>query len=108
TEVAVLRECYGQNLQTGPAMALGSVKSMIGHLKAASGAAGVVKAALAVHHGRIPPSLNFKVPNPALELEKSPFYVPTGAMEWPSPGQVRRAAVSSFGFGGTNFHLILE
>lgn len=105
-EVGVLRKYYDRD-SFGHDVALGSVKSNIGHLKGASGAAGVVKAALSVFNGLIPPTLNVRNPNPALELEKTPFYLPTTATPWPE-GAPRRAAVSSFGFGGTNFHVILE
>ena len=91
-------------------VALGSVKSQIGHLKSAAGAAGLLKAALALHHKTLPPSINFQTPNPAIPWERVPFYVNTEPKPWPRPanGEPRRAAVSSFGFGGTNFHVILE
>ena len=91
-------------------VALGSVKSQIGHLKSAAGAAGLLKAALALHHKVLPPSINFSTPNPAIPWDKVPFHVITEAQPWPRPatGEPRRAAVSSFGFGGTNFHVILE
>ena len=88
---------------------IGSVKSNIGHLDAAAGVAGLIKTALALHHKTIPPSLHFKAPNPKLDLEGSPFRVVTSLRPWESPpGSPRRAAVSSFGVGGTNAHVVLE
>jgi acyl transferase domain-containing protein len=89
--------------------ALGSVKSQIGHTKAAAGVAGLIKAALALRHGVLPPTLKVARPNPALDLEASPFYLNTAARPWIRGGDhPRRASVSSFGFGGTNFHVALE
>ena len=88
--------------------ALGSVKANIGHLDAAAGVAGFLKAALALKYRLIPPVINFKTPNPKINLEHSPFYVNTQPIEWKRNGYPRRAAVSSFGIGGTNVHLILE
>ncbi len=88
---------------------LGSVKSNIGHLKAAAGAAGLLKTVLALHHKVIPPSLHCERPNPGLDFEHSPLRVITSLEDWMQPaGGVRRAGVSAFGFGGTNFHAVLE
>ncbi|HQE92515.1 MAG TPA: beta-ketoacyl synthase N-terminal-like domain-containing protein [Anaerolineae bacterium] len=92
-----------------PHIALGSVKSQIGHTKAAAGAAGLIKAALALHHKVLPPTLNITHPNPQLGLEESPFYLNTESRPWiRANGTPRRAGVSAFGFGGTNFHVVLE
>ncbi|MBI3299161.1 MAG: SDR family NAD(P)-dependent oxidoreductase [Elusimicrobia bacterium] len=88
-------------------VALGSVKSQIGHLKAAAGAAGLVKAALALYHKTLPPSINFKTPNPGIDWSSCPFSVNVDARPWES-AKPRRANVSAFGFGGTNFHITLE
>ena len=90
--------------------AIGSVKSMIGHLLTAAGVAGLIKVLLGMRHHTLPPSLNFKVPPPDSPLIKSPFYVQTDATAWDSAidGNPRRAAVSAFGFGGTNAHLLVE
>ncbi len=89
--------------------ALGSVKSQIGHTKGTAGAAGLFKAVLALHQKVLPPTIKVERPNPALGLESSPFYLNTAARPWIRNGaHPRRAAVSSFGFGGTNFHLTLE
>ncbi|MFH8349518.1 SDR family oxidoreductase [Streptomyces sp. NPDC018045] len=88
--------------------ALGSVKTNIGHLDSAAGVAGLIKTVLIVEHGDIPPSLHFEEPNPRLNLADGPFHVPTELRPWPAGDGPRRAAVSSFGLGGTNAHLILE
>jgi polyketide-type polyunsaturated fatty acid synthase PfaA len=89
--------------------ALGSVKSQIGHTKAAAGSAGLIKAALALHHKVLPPTINVTRPNPKLGLEDSAFYLNTVSRPWVSnPSHPRRAGLSSFGFGGSNFHLVLE
>ncbi len=90
--------------------AIGSVKSQIGHTKAAAGAAGMIKAALALHHKVLPPTLNVTSPNAKFGLDDSPLYVNTKPRPWVrDAGQPpRRAGVSAFGFGGTNFHVVLE
>lgn len=90
-------------------IALGSVKSNIGHLKSAAGAAGVLKTAFALRDGILPPSANFTRPNPNIDFAHIPFYVNTHTQTWEkNPGEIRRAGVSSFGFGGTNFHVVME
>jgi acyl transferase domain-containing protein len=86
--------------------ALGSLKSNVGHLNTAAGLAGLMKTALALHHGVIPPSLHFERPNPRADF--GPFRVPTQAEPWPADRYPRRAGVSSFGLGGTNVHAVLE
>jgi acyl transferase domain-containing protein/NAD(P)-dependent dehydrogenase (short-subunit alcohol dehydrogenase family) len=89
--------------------ALGSVKSQVGHTKAAAGAAALFKTAMALHHQALPPTIKVERPNPALQPGQSPFYINRTARPWvPQNGSGRRAAVSSFGFGGTNFHAVLE
>ncbi|MET0396642.1 MAG: amino acid adenylation domain-containing protein, partial [Longimicrobiaceae bacterium] len=89
--------------------AIGSVKTNIGHLDAAAGVAGLIKAVLALEHGEIPPSLGFQKPNPAIDFANSPFFVADRLLPWtPPPGGPRRAGVSSFGIGGTNAHVVLE
>ncbi len=90
------------------AVALGSVKSNIGHLKAGAGAAGLLKAVLALHHKVFPPTVNAERPNPAIDFAAMPFFVSQDLREWPGNGVPRRAGVSAYGFGGTNFHLVLE
>ena len=108
-EVTSLGEAFaGAGLAPG-SVALGSVKSNIGHLKGAAGASGILKAVLALHHKAIPPSLNFERPNPNVDWSASPFTVNTELREWEAPnGGTRVAGVSAFGFGGTNFHAVLE
>ncbi|MEU6120410.1 amino acid adenylation domain-containing protein [Streptomyces sp. NPDC047123] len=104
-EAGALRQALGV---TGPERcALSSVKSQIGHLGAAAGAVGLIRAVLAVHHGRIPPTRDFRALNPEIGPDPAPFYVPTRALPWPE-GRDRVAAVSSFGIGGTNAHVIVE
>ncbi len=95
--------------------ALGSVKSMIGHAKAAAGAAGVIKAALALHHKVIPPTLKAQTPDPDLDIQHSPFYLNQVSRPWIGDGAgdvkdtpLRCSGVSAFGFGGSNFHMVLE
>ncbi|HET9382963.1 MAG TPA: SDR family oxidoreductase [Streptomyces sp.] len=90
--------------------ALGSVKTNIGHLSWAGGIAGVIKAALCLWHRRLPASLHFEEPNPAIDFDGSPFYVQTRTTDWDRPerGGPRRAGVSAFGLGGTNAHAVLE
>ncbi|MFI6099351.1 type I polyketide synthase [Lentzea sp. NPDC051213] len=103
-EVAALTQAF---VTPPEACALGSVKALIGHLDAAAGVAGFVKASLAVQHGVVPPSPYFTAPNPETGLQDSPFFVSREAREWPGP-QPRRAGVSGFGMGGTNAHAVLE
>uniref|UniRef100_UPI003D106197 type I polyketide synthase n=1 Tax=Haliangium sp. TaxID=2663208 RepID=UPI003D106197 len=90
-------------------VALGSVKSNIGHLKGAAGAAGVFKAVMALRDKMLPPSLGFARPNPKINFGRAPFAVNTELRPWEhTVGGIRRAGVSAFGFGGTNFHAVLE
>ena len=89
--------------------AIGSVKSQIGHTKAAAGAAGLIKAVLALQHSTLPGTLKVERPNPALGLAETPFYINAQTRPWVRTGdRPRRASVSSFGFGGSNFHVTLE
>jgi acyl transferase domain-containing protein/acyl carrier protein len=90
-------------------IALGSAKSNIGHLKAGAGAAGLLKAAMALYHKKLPPTLNAERPNPNFDFAASPFTLNTELRAWEAPADApRRAGVSAYGFGGTNFHLVLE
>ena len=109
TELSTLAEVYSER-GVGDHVAVGSVKSQIGHLKAAAGMAGLLKASLALHHRTLPPSAGFEQPNTSVNWDEIPFFVPTSASEWPIPpsGMPRRAGISSFGFGGTNFHCAIE
>ncbi len=109
TEIAALKSVFGERSGGKPWCALGSVKSMIGHCLPASGSAGLIKAALALYHKVLPPTLNCENPNPELGLETAPFYINSETRPWihghPLP---RRAGVNAFGFGGINAHAILE
>ena len=108
TELASLATAFG-GAPSGDLVAVGSVKSQIGHLKAAAGIAGLIKTTLALREATLPPSAGFQTPNPNVAWEDNPFYVPTSARPWPSPrGHPRRAGISAFGFGGTNWHVALE
>ncbi|UQZ89732.1 hypothetical protein C4J81_11150 [Deltaproteobacteria bacterium Smac51] len=102
----VFRES-GRGESGQPWCALGSVKSQIGHTKAAAGVAGLIKAALALHFKVLPPTIKVKKPLSLLTSGKSPFHLSSFARPWLSHG-VRRAGVSAFGFGGSNFHCVLE
>ena len=89
--------------------ALGSVKSQIGHAKSAAGAAGIFKAVMALSHRTLPPTIKVDAPNPALKLEQSAFHLTTRARPWVrGSDHPRRASVSAFGFGGSNFHVALS
>ncbi|HEX7175425.1 MAG TPA: aminotransferase class III-fold pyridoxal phosphate-dependent enzyme, partial [Pyrinomonadaceae bacterium] len=88
--------------------ALGSVKANIGHLEAAAGVAGLIKTALTLRHAEIPPQIHLKNLNPHLAVGDTPFSVPTRLRPWPESSHRRLAGVSSFGFGGTNAHAVLE
>jgi acyl transferase domain-containing protein/NADP-dependent 3-hydroxy acid dehydrogenase YdfG len=104
-----LRLAFERAGETPQWCALGSVKSQIGHTKAAAGAAGLFKAAMALHRQVLPPTIKVDAPNPKLELETSPFYLNTRARPWiRDASHPRRAGVSAFGFGGSNFHVVLE
>jgi acyl transferase domain-containing protein len=90
-------------------IALGSAKSNIGHLKASAGAAGMLKTVMALHEKVLPPTLNAARPNPNIDFTTTPFYLNHEAREWERPpAYPRRAGVSAYGFGGTNFHVVVE
>lgn len=108
-EVTALNEVYRSSGRDGTWCALGSVKSQIGHTKAAAGVAGLIKAVLALYHKVLPPTIKVEKPIEPVAPGRSPFYVNTEEKPWIStPLHPRRAAVSSFGFGGSNFHCVLE
>ncbi|HSS49662.1 MAG TPA: beta-ketoacyl synthase N-terminal-like domain-containing protein, partial [Thermoanaerobaculia bacterium] len=107
-EVAALTEAFRTGTDRTGFCALGSVKSNIGHLNAAAGIAGLIKTVLSLKHRKIPPTLHFERPNPEIDFARSPFFVSTEAREWAAGTGPRRAAVSSFGMGGTNAHVIVE
>lgn len=107
-EVAGLTAAFRLTTEDRGFCGLGSVKSNIGHLDAAAGVTGLIKASLAVKSGILPANLHVTQPNPALELPQSPFFIADHKQEWPGQNGPRRAGVSAFGFGGTNVHLVLE
>jgi acyl transferase domain-containing protein/phosphopantetheinyl transferase (holo-ACP synthase) len=108
-EVQALTRVFGERDGMLPPTALGTVKSMIGHTIPAAGVAGLIKAALSLHHRLLPPTLNCEQPNPELGLERSPFYINTQTRPWIHGGaEPRRAGINAFGFGGINAHAVLE
>ncbi|MCH9696800.1 MAG: acyltransferase domain-containing protein [Gammaproteobacteria bacterium] len=106
-EIEALKMAYSDT-QNSQHCALGSVKTNLGHMDTAAGIAGLIKTALALHHQQIPASLHFKQANPAIDFAQSPFYVNQELRNWPETTTPCRAAVSSFGIGGTNAHVVLE
>jgi len=107
-EIAGLTKAFRKTTDRIGFCPIGSVKTNIGHLDAGATVAGIIKTALALQHGLIPPSLHFKRSNPQIDFDNSPFFVNTKLSEWPASNKPRRAGVSSFGLGGTNVHIILE
>ena len=106
-EVEALTEVMGRPAD-GMRCAIGAVKTNIGHLESASGIAGLIKAVLVLHNEYIPPNLHFTGLNPHISLDDTRFVLPTDGLAWPADGAPRFAGVSSFGFGGTNAHIVLE
>jgi amino acid adenylation domain-containing protein len=106
-EVAALNRVFRGAAPPG-SRALGSVKTNVGHTGSAAGVAGFLRAALALEHRVVPPSLHFETPNPRIDFAAGPFRVPAVAEPWPETGSPCRAGVSSFGLGGTNAHAVLE
>lgn len=108
-EVAALVQAFGRRSRSRQnSCGLGSVKANIGHLDTAAGVAGLIKAALALQHGEIPPMPNFEAPNPAIRFADTPFYVVDRLRPWPRGSHPRRAGVTALGVGGTNAHVVLE
>ena len=108
-EVRALTKVFREAAEAKGFCALGSIKSNFGHLDAAAGIAGLIKTVLALEHGKIPPTLHFESPNPAIDFSTSPFHVAQELADWEKNNDIpRRAGVSSFGVGGTNAHAILE
>ncbi|NNF99278.1 MAG: SDR family NAD(P)-dependent oxidoreductase [Desulfobacteraceae bacterium] len=108
-EFQALTRVFATNGSNGHRRALGSVKSMIGHAKAAAGSAGLIKAALGIHHKVLPPTLKADTPDDKLNIPDSPFYLNTRKRPWFSRnGHPRRAGISAFGFGGSNYHVAIE
>ncbi|HET7695320.1 MAG TPA: SDR family NAD(P)-dependent oxidoreductase [Vicinamibacterales bacterium] len=107
-EIAALTQAFRAGTTRRGYCAIGSLKPSVGHLDAAAGVASLIKAALAVRDGVLPPSLNYRAPNPAIDFDSTPFFVNTSLAPWPAGPSPRRAGVSSFGIGGTNAHVVLE
>jgi len=108
-EFTALKQVMGTGRKSGNHCVLGSVKSMIGHTKAAAGSAGLIKSVLSLYHKVLPPTLKADKPDPKLNIDESPFYLNNKARPWPASNtHPRRAGVSAFGFGGSNFHAVLE
>lgn len=107
-EAKALGTVLGVERPPGRPCALGSVKTNLGHLEAAAGIAGLIKVALALRHREIPPSLHFEKPNPLIPFDELPLRVQTTLSPWPAESGPALAGVSSFGFGGTNAHVVLE
>ena len=107
-EFEALRKVFESKTDKKQFCYIGSIKGNIGHPTNAAGVAGLIKAALVLHHEQIPPTLHFKTPNPKIDFASSPFMMADQLIPFPRGEQVRRTAVSSFGFGGTNVHVILE
>lgn len=107
-EIQALTEAFRARTQAKGFCAIGSLKGNIGHTGVAAGVSGLIKAALCLKRGIIPPSINYRAPNREMNLAESPFFVNQELRSWESQGALRRAGVSSFGMGGTNAHAILE
>ncbi|MHA1828056.1 MAG: SDR family NAD(P)-dependent oxidoreductase [Candidatus Heimdallarchaeaceae archaeon] len=108
TELKVLEEVF-KGKSTNSRLVVGSIKSQIGHLKSAAGIASTIKAALSLYNKVLPPTVNVEELNPNIDWRTSPLYVNTEVKEWKiGKNEIRRAGVSAFGFGGTNYHMILE
>lgn len=106
-EVEALKQAFSLAPTTVASCGIGSVKSNVGHTVIAAGTTGLIKAALALEHGLIPPSLGFSEANPALGLAESPFYVTRHLTPWARSSRPRIAGVSAFGVGGTNAHVVV-
>jgi acyl transferase domain-containing protein/thioesterase domain-containing protein len=107
-EVAALTQAFRKTTPAKGFARIGSVKTNIGHLDTAAGVASLIKTSLALHHGQMPPSLNFEAPNPVIDFDGSPFRVNDRLTDWPRRMGPRRAGVNSLGVGGTNAHVVLE
>jgi acyl transferase domain-containing protein/acyl carrier protein len=107
-EVGALAAALGTNRPEGDRCIIGSVKGNIGHAEAGAGVAGLIKAAMCIKHRTIPPNLHFDRPNPNIPFDKLPVRIPTALEPWPETGTRALAGVNSFGFGGTNAHVVIE
>jgi len=107
-EVESIKKALGESRPQERRCAIGSVKTNIGHLEAAAGIAGLIKVILSLQHKEIPPNLHFERLNPNISLENTPFFIPIEPLRWEEDEARRVAGVSSFGFGGTNCHVIVS
>jgi acyl transferase domain-containing protein len=107
-EIAALTKVFRSFTKKNDSCAVGSIKGNVGHLDAAAGVAGLIKTALILHNWKIPPSINFKTPNPRIEFASSPFSVASSLRDWNCEDIPRRAGVTSLGVGGTNAHVVLQ
>ncbi|WP_033419184.1 type I polyketide synthase [Pseudorhodobacter ferrugineus] len=107
-EVAALTEAFAETTDEVGFCRIGSVKTNIGHLDTAAGVASLIKASLSLHHGQMPPSLNYTAPNPAIDFDTSPFRVNDRLTDWTRRKGPRRAGVNSLGVGGTNAHVVVQ
>ncbi len=107
-EVAALTRAWREDTADSQYCGIGSLKSNLGHMAAGAGVVGLIKTALSLHHGVIPGTLHYRRPNPQIDFENTPFRVVAQNTPWPRGGESRLAAVSSFGVGGTNAHVVIE
>ncbi len=107
-EIAALTKAFRATTDDTGFCAIGSVKTNLGHLDVASGVTAIIKTALALEHGQIPPTLHYETPNPKIDFDSTPFRVAAQLTDWPRGDAPRLAGVSSFGVGGTNVHAVLE
>ncbi|MEM7200892.1 MAG: amino acid adenylation domain-containing protein [Planctomycetota bacterium] len=107
-EVAALTKAFAAAPDGSPWCALSALKSNFGHTDAAAGIAGLIKAVLSLEHEAVPPTVHYEAPNPEIDFGPTPFFVNASLRPWPRAAQPRRCGVSSFGFGGTNAHVVLE
>src|SRR5262245_43804414 len=107
-EIEALTTAFRKGTERKQYCAIGSVKANIGHPEQAAGIAGLIKTALVLHHKRIPPSINYKTPNPRIDFASSPFYVNTTLQDFPLADTPRRAGLNGLGIGGTNTFAVLE
>lgn len=103
-----LKAAFAEDSQRKNFCAIGAYKANIGHTDAAAGVTGLIKALLSIEARKLPPNINFKTPNPAIEIEDSPFFIPTRPLALDNSRGPIRAGISAFGFGGTNSHVIVE
>jgi len=107
-EIKALETAISQGRSADDKCYVGSVKTNIGHLEAGAGVAGLIKATLAAHHRQIPPNLHFNNPNPDIDFENLHLQVPTSVTPWPADKKRAITSINSFGYGGTNAHVLVE